>query len=155
MKVLFNEWINERVNEWMKDSMKELINKVMKFLLYIFPQLVVSCLPYFQSCINPLIYVMMSKNIRESIRHIVCSNDSCKCCSRRELPESPSHELLQTNQSHAVTTIDYYRSFGNHKPTAHLWEIINWGEFIINYKSLLPSTGSYTNKPESLSNNKN
>ncbi|CAG5131987.1 unnamed protein product, partial [Candidula unifasciata] len=82
--------------------------------------LVISCLPYFQSCINPLIYFMMSKNIRQSIRHIVCSHATCKRCSRRQLPESPTHELIQTNQSHAATTVDYYRSFGNHKPTAHL-----------------------------------
>ncbi|CAL1526163.1 unnamed protein product [Lymnaea stagnalis] len=83
---------------------------------------VINCLPYFQSCINPIIYVMMSKNIRSSIRHLASSLCACKRCTRDRWAESPSHELIQTNHSHigAGQSYDTYRSYCGTKSTTHV-----------------------------------
>ncbi|KAK0068636.1 galanin receptor type 1 [Biomphalaria pfeifferi] len=82
--------------------------------------LVINCLPYFQSCINPLIYVLMSKNIRGSIRKLATTVCACKCCARERWADSPSHELIQTNHSlMAGHTYDTYPSCGT-KSVSHV-----------------------------------
>ncbi|CAG5129115.1 unnamed protein product, partial [Candidula unifasciata] len=84
-------------------------------------QLVISCLPYLQSCINPIIYVLMSKNIRTSIRKIACSRCPCKCFAENQWTESISHELIKTNQSQGASSMETYRSFRSNKSTtAHV-----------------------------------
>ncbi|KAK7100006.1 hypothetical protein V1264_023020 [Littorina saxatilis] len=77
-----------------------------------------SCLPYIQSVINPIIYVLMSKKIREAILSTPCVRCFLVCCSKtRHVKHSPTHELLTaTNHSVAVagmkTSMDTMRSYG-------------------------------------------
>ncbi|XP_059162871.1 allatostatin-A receptor-like [Physella acuta] len=85
-------------------------------------QIVINMLPYIQSCINPIIYVLMSKNIRNSIGQLAASLCACKQCSRDPWADSPSHELMQTNHSQvgAGQSYDTYRSFAGLKSTSHV-----------------------------------
>ncbi|KAK2145111.1 hypothetical protein LSH36_702g01005 [Paralvinella palmiformis] len=52
-----------------------------------YTNLVVSLLPYVQSCSNPIIYSFMSKNIRRSMRtgcRLICRVDPCRGCVSRK-----------------------------------------------------------------------
>ncbi|KAL8576567.1 hypothetical protein ACOMHN_003125 [Nucella lapillus] len=81
-----------------------------------------ACLPYIQSVINPVIYVLMSKKIRESICTTPCVRcfltRSCRCCARAShVKQSTTHELLTaTNNSVAgtgmKTSLETMRSYG-------------------------------------------
>ncbi|XP_076462073.1 allatostatin-A receptor-like [Babylonia areolata] len=81
-----------------------------------------ACLPYIQSVINPVIYVLMSKKIRDSICTTPCVRcllaRSCRCCARGpHVKQSTTHELLTaTNQSVAgtgmKTSLETMRSYG-------------------------------------------
>ncbi|KAK7474238.1 hypothetical protein BaRGS_00034530 [Batillaria attramentaria] len=75
-----------------------------------------SCLPYVQSVINPVIYVLMSKKIRDSICAVPCVRVLLSCCTRHHAKHSPTHELLATNHSVAVTgmktSLETMRSYG-------------------------------------------
>ena len=70
-------------------------------------QIAIYCLPYIQSCLNPVIYSFMSKRIRQSfktslIKHInSCTNvfTSRKSGYEAELKSSYSHGLLDTQRS--------------------------------------------------------
>ncbi|GFN95163.1 cholecystokinin receptor [Plakobranchus ocellatus] len=69
-------------------------------------------LPFVQSCINPIIYVFMSRNIRTSIQHLACVVCACKSCRKnRPVEESPSHELLPTKH----TQLEIESSKSNHR----------------------------------------
>ncbi|PVD22855.1 hypothetical protein C0Q70_16114 [Pomacea canaliculata] len=75
-----------------------------------------SCLPYIQSCINPVIYVLMSKKIRESVCSVPCVSAVASLCTRRDVKHSPTHELIATNHSAVVTgmktSLETVRSYG-------------------------------------------
>ena len=64
------------------------------------PQVMLSCLPYIHSLINPIVYVLMSKKIRQAILTIApclrCALAS-RCCPGQPHVKrgSPTHELLR------------------------------------------------------------
>lgn len=99
-----------------------LITFLFRVLLYFFvyscscPQVMFSCLPYIQSCINPVIYVLMSKKIRESVCSVPCVSAVASLCTRRDVKHSPTHELIATNHSAVVTgmktSLETVRSYG-------------------------------------------
>ena len=70
-------------------------------------QIAIYCLPYIQSCLNPVIYGFMSKTIRQSfktslIKHINrCFSifSSRKSVYEAELKSNYSHGLLETRRS--------------------------------------------------------
>ncbi|KAL8603524.1 hypothetical protein ACOMHN_052753 [Nucella lapillus] len=66
-----------------------------------------SCLPYLQSVINPVIYVLMSRNLRRSILASPClrcfRHCCCRCCSVLRLGRKrhvTTHELLMGAAKH-------------------------------------------------------
>lgn len=76
-----------------------------------------ACLPYVQSFINPVIYVLMSKKIRDSICSLPCVRVLLTCCTRRHAKHSPTHELLATNHDSVAvtgmkTSLETMRSYG-------------------------------------------
>ena len=98
----------------LSDGVYLLVLQVMFCLL----QVMISCLPYIQSVINPVIYVLMSKKIRDSVCSTPLARCLRSCCSSRQhVKHSPTHELLTaTNHSAAVTgmktSLETMRSYG-------------------------------------------
>jgi hypothetical protein len=70
-------------------------------------QVALSCLPYIQSVLNPVIYVAMSKKIRQAIMSTRCLRCLLGCCSRRlQEKRSPTHELLTASTNvHSVAGV--------------------------------------------------
>ncbi|XP_071119523.1 QRFP-like peptide receptor [Haliotis cracherodii] len=87
--------------------------------------ILLTCLPYVQSCLNPFIYVLMSKSIRKTImtslpfrlrRYCLCY-----CCQYRT-SGSPVNEMVLTNhsatgQTGLKTSVETFRSYGANEPT--------------------------------------
>ncbi|XP_041359905.1 cholecystokinin receptor-like [Gigantopelta aegis] len=79
------------------------------------------CLPYIQSCLNPLIYVLMSKAIRKRIYNAL-SRYCCLCnvlsrSSGRHVNEFVLTNHSATGQTNIKTTLDTYRSYGANEVT--------------------------------------
>ena len=63
----------------------EVIFKLELHSISFFFQIVIECLPYIQSCLNPFVYCFMSKKFRENVRtscrkvHPPCHLQACFC----------------------------------------------------------------------------